>query len=317
MLATPVDQLPVGDDWRHEIKWDGMRALVSIEGSSVRVFSRTERDVTVAFPELVSPRAHLAGHEDLLLDGEIVTFVDGRPSFAQLGARFHATDESYAARLAADSPVTLIAFDVLRVLGRPVHTLAWSQRRELLEAAGLGSPWVQIPPVFDDGAELLAATAEQHLEGVVSKRVGAPYRPGVRSEDWRKRVHRRTDSFVVVGWRPEKDRNALGALLLGTPTPRGPIYRGRIGSGLAGAAGARLLLQLRGYQRDTSPLADDVPREDAAGCTWVRPELVVDVEHLGFSPGGRLRQPSWRGLRDDLDPADLMQTDVSGETDGR
>lgn len=198
MLATPVDQLPVGDDWRHEIKWDGMRALVSIEGSSVRVFSRTERDVTVAFPELVSPRAHLAGHEDLLLDGEIVTFVDGRPSFAQLGARFHATDESYAARLAADSPVTLIAFDVLRVLGRPVHTLAWSQRRELLEATGLGSPWVQIPPVFDDGAELLAATAEQHLEGVVSKRVGAPYRPGVRSEDWRKRVHRRTDSFVVV-----------------------------------------------------------------------------------------------------------------------
>lgn len=316
MLATHADQVPTGPGWRHEIKWDGMRVLAQVEGDRVRLFSRTERDVTVAFPELTASRAGLAGRDGLLVDGEIVSFADGRPSFSQLGGRFHVTNSEYASRLAAQAPVTLIAFDVLEVLGTSVIDRPWQERRDLLEAAELESPWVQVPPPFEDGGILLHATADQGLEGVVSKRIHSPYRPGVRSDDWRKIVHRRTDSFVVVGWRPEKDGKALGSILLGTPTPRGPVYRGKIGSGLAGAAGARLLLQLRGRTIDESPTVDEVPREDAAGCTWVRPDLVVDIEHLGMSPGGRLRQPSWRGIRGDLTAADLMETDVSGETDG-
>ncbi len=306
MLATPADQVPSGPHWQHEVKWDGMRVLIDIRKGRVGLTSRTERDVSTAFPELLTEAAGLGAYDDLLLDGEVVSMRSGKPSFAALAERFNVGDVETATRLAAQSPVTLMVFDVLRVAGRPTVSRPLTQRRELLDGIDLGTPRVQVPPTFPDGADLLAATAAQGLEGVVSKRLDSPYLPGSRSPDWRKMVHRTTGSYVIGGWRPEIGSDRLGALLIGSPTTSGLIFRGRIGSGLAGRAGVSLLERMRPLKQRESPFLDKVSALDADGCTWLLPDLVADLEYHGVSEGGRLRQPTWRGLRADLTPADLL-----------
>jgi bifunctional non-homologous end joining protein LigD len=153
---------------------------------------------------------------------------------------------------------------------------------------------------------LFDATYQQSLEGIVSKRRSSRYRPGQRSKDWLKFAHRRRASYVVGGWRLETDsRDRLGAVLVGQPTADGLLYRGRVGSGLAGRKGALLRDLLTGLARGDTPFADEVPRVDAAGTAWVEPVLVIDVESLGLSDQGRIRQPSYVGTRADLTPKDL------------
>lgn len=309
MLATPAEMVPTGDGWRHEVKWDGMRALIDVRDHQVRLFSRTERDVTVAFPELAAPAAGLTDFEDVLLDAEIVVMKQGRPSFAALAERFNVVDAHTAAELSASAPVTAMVFDVLRVMGTPVTGRTWRERRALLTGINPSSKWVTVPPDFPDGEALLAATADEGIEGIegiVSKRVESKYVPGARSDDWRKSVHRRTASYVIVGWRREQAGSALGAVLLAEPTDAGLAYRGRVGSGLAGRRGVLLARDLLPLRRDTPPVVTGVPAVDAKDTVWVEPVLVADVEFHGLSDQGRLRQPSWRGLRADLRPADLL-----------
>ena len=319
MLATSGTRVPTGEGWAHEVKWDGMRALIDVSGDAdradrgrTRLTTRTERDVTVAFPELV-PADEETAARDLLLDGEVVAMVDGRPSFAGLADRFHVTDPRRAARLAVAAPATFLAFDLLRLDGEDLTGRPWAERRSRLDDVGrtllAGGSWprLQVPPVYDDGEALHAATAAQGLEGIVSKRVTARYRPGRRSEEWLKFPHRPTGSYVVGGWRPEKDGRGLGAVLVGEPSPEGLRYRGRVGSGLAGAAGARLLEMLLPLTTYDVPFATEVPAVDADLATWVRPELVVDVASLGLTGSGRLRQPSHQRVRPDLTPDDIVR----------
>ncbi len=314
MLAATATGIPAGPEWVHEVKWDGMRILAEVVGGRLRLWSRTEREVTVAFPELAA-LADL-GH-DVLLDGEVVVMVDSVPSFEALAERLHVQDRRKAATLAARRPASYLVFDLLRLDGTDLMGRPFAQRRASLEALGLAGPHWQVPPTFTDGATLLAATAEQGLEGVVSKRLDAPYRPGRRSDAWLKTPHRGTLSVVVGGWRVEEGRTGtLGAVLVGVPGPDGLVYRGRVGSGLSGRAGAALLADLRPLTTAASPFASEVPGVDAAGTTWVRPGLVVDVNSLGVNTSGRLRQPSYRGRRLDLTPADLADGPDEG-TAGR
>ncbi|PKW27910.1 non-homologous end-joining DNA ligase [Phycicoccus duodecadis] len=315
MLATAADAPPRGPEWVHEVKWDGMRVLVDVRGGRVVVTSRTERDVTAAFPELDG----LAGtYDDLLLDGEVVAMDEGRPSFHALTERMHVTQRRKAETLAATRPVTLIVFDLLRLFEQDLTGQPWTTRRRLLEELDLtGRSW-QVPEVHDDGDVLLRVTDEQGLEGVVSKRRSARYLTGRRSPDWRKVAHRRTYSVLVGGWRPEAGSGAssadrLGAVLVGLPDGEGGWrYAGRVGSGLAGAAGEALLRRLRPLESDTPPFADEVPRIDASGATWVRPALVVEVRTLMLTADHRLRQPTYLGVRHDLTPAELQEVEDGG-----
>ena len=305
MLATATSTIPAGDDWIHEVKWDGMRVLVEVSEGRLRIFSRTERDVTVAFPEL----APLADeYADLVLDGEVVVMKAGVPSFAALAERFHVTDARRAAALATQSPATLIAFDLLRLYGVDLTARTWADRRATLERLALSGPRWQTPPVFTDGPALHAATLAQGLEGIVSKRISSPYLPGRRSPDWLKSPHRGTVSVVVGGWRPEATgtvRNRLGAVLVGVPGPGGLRFLGRVGSGLGGKAGAALLRDLEPLAARGCPFLPDPPRENAVGASWVHPVLVVDVQSLGLSRTGRLRQPAYKRLRTDLSAGDV------------
>lgn len=302
MLATRGDHVPTGPGWAHEVKWDGMRLLVEVAGTRSRLTSRNGNDVTRTFPEL----AHL-DVPDLVLDAEAVAFADGRPSFAALATRLQRSGRG--ARMAAETvPVTLLAFDLLTLEGRDLTSEPLSTRRALLEGLGLGDDVLQVPPVYDDGPMLLEATRAQGLEGIVSKRLSSRYTPGVRSPHWLKFAHRPRTSWVVGGWRPETgSAHRLGAVLVGEPTATGLRFRGRVGSGLTGRVAAELKDQLEPLAVEASPFDEALPRVDAAGTRWVRPEVVVDVESLGFAGNGRLRQPSFQGVRSDLAPADLLE----------
>lgn len=301
MLATRGDHVPTGPGWVHEVKWDGMRLLVEVRDGRTRLTSRNGNDATAAFPEL----AHL-DLPDLVLDAEAVAFVDGRPDFGALATRIQRSGRG--ARMRAEVvPVTLLAFDLLALEGRDLTGEPLARRRELLESLGLADDLVQVPPVYDDGPMLLEATRAQGLEGIVSKRLDSRYAPGVRSRAWLKFAHRPRTSWVVGGWRPETGSTTrIGAVLVGEPTPHGLVFRGRVGSGIAGRTGVALKELLEPLAVADSPFTEPLPRLDAAGSRWVRPEVVVDVESLGFAANGRLRQPSFQGVRSDLTPDDLL-----------
>jgi bifunctional non-homologous end joining protein LigD len=308
MLATRGDHVPSGPDWTHEVKWDGIRALVEVAAGKVRIWSRNENDVTVAWPELQALAT--LGH-DVLLDGEIVALGKGVPSFGALADRMHVRDPRKIARLATDNPVTLLAFDLLRLDGEDLARRPLRERRALLEELGLDAPTmaaaVQVPAAYDDGQVLLQAAEQQGLEGIVSKRWSSAYHPGRRSRDWLKFPIRPTGSFVVGGYRHETDSDhRLGAVLVGEPTADGLVFRGRVGSGIAGKAGQRLGDLLRPLARETSPFATALPKVDTVGTVWVEPEVIVDVQYLAITTDGRLRQPAYRGVRTDLDVTDLI-----------
>jgi bifunctional non-homologous end joining protein LigD len=277
--------------------------LVEVRDGRLRLWSRNEKDVTVTFPELHA----LAGFgRDVLLDGEVVAFLDGVPTFGALADRMHVGNARRAAALADLNPVTLLVFDVLRLDGGDVMNRPLRERREMLEGLGLVDTHWQVPAAYDDGEMLLEATERQRLEGIVSKKRDSLYFPGRRTTDWLKHPHRNVRSYVVGGWRLETDSaSRIGAVLVGELTEQGLQYRGRVGSGIAGKEGQRLLGVLEPFHTDVSPFVDDVPKVDATGTTWVRPEIVVDVATLGMTPGKRLRQPSYRGVRSDLTPGDL------------
>jgi len=306
MLATKTAHLPRGEGWWHEVKWDGVRMLADVRrdgAGRARLTTRNGNDASLAWPEIVECPL---GERDLLVDGEIIALNDeGLPDFRVIAERMHVRSATTAGRLAERIPATYMVFDVLRLDGEDLTDRPLAQRRELLEGLGLGGAW-QVPPTYDDGEMLLQATLQQGLEGVVSKRISSRYTFDARSPHWVKLAHRHRFSFVIGGWRPQEGTSdRLAAVLVGEPTADGLMYRGRVGSGIGGVASRQLTELLAGTETDRSPFADDVPREDSTGTRWVEPRVVIDVDTHARKPGARLRQPSYRGVRADLDPEDL------------
>ncbi|ROT34008.1 non-homologous end-joining DNA ligase [Micromonospora sp. HM5-17] len=308
MLAS-TGELPTGPGWGHEFKWDGVRAIADVAGGALRLYARSGVEITVAYPELAPLGAQLVarGLAHAVLDGEVVVLTEsGQPSFTALAERMHVRQPHRAARLAASLPVTYMIFDLLRRDGADLTGWPYRRRREALEALGLAGPRWAVPPVFADGVATYEAAGEHGLEGVVAKRLDSVYRPGVRSPDWVKVKREVTDDFVVGGWRPGVRR--IGGLLVGVPAPGGGpglVYRGRVGGGIGAAIERELLAVLEPRRVAASPFVDPVPREDARGAIWVRPEIVVEVKYGQRTPDGRLRFPRIRRLRPDRTAAEV------------
>jgi bifunctional non-homologous end joining protein LigD len=303
MLATHGTHVPSGEAWTHEVKWDGVRALTDVRDGTLRMTSRNENAITIAWPELsTSPLED----RDLLVDGEIIALNDrGLPDFRTLQERMHVRKATTAARLADAVPAIYMVFDLLRLDGSDLTGQPLEERRAALAGLGLDGSW-QVPAPYDDGAMLFDATLAQGLEGIVSKRRTSTYRPGERSPHWQKFAHRHRLSYVVGGWRPQEGTSdRLAALLVGEPTPDGLVYRGRVGSGIGPKQGAVLTELVAVLGRSDSPFADEVPRVDAQGTRWLEPVLVVDIDTHGRGYE-RLRQPSFQGVRTDLAAEDLL-----------
>ena len=311
MLATQGEIPPPESEggWAFEMKWDGVRAVVYVAGSTVRVMTRNDREVAATYPELQGLTGAL-GSQQAVLDGEIVALdAAGRPSFGELQARMHVQRPGKA--LLAKVPVSFLAFDVLHLVGKERLTTAYDGRRSVLEDLGLdGAHWAT-PPVFEgDGATAIEVSKQQGLEGVIAKRRDSTYQSGKRSRDWVKVKHVRMQEVVVGGWAPgEGNRTGrIGSLLLGVHDEAGRlVYAGHVGTGFSVKVLADLGERLGRLGRTTSPFAGGVPRAHARGAHWVTPRLVGEVVFTEWTRDGRLRHPSWRGLRPDKSPADVRR----------
>ncbi len=225
MLATagelPINKNAKHGEWAYEFKWDGLRVLLWVDGGRPRAESRNGNDMTVAFPEL-RDLAEAVGSDQVLLDGELVALDDeGRPRFSRLQHRMHVSSAREATAAAAKYPASMIVFDVLHLNGRSLLDATYDERRAILEGLKLSGPSWGLTPAFTDdpGGQVMRTAVEIGMEGVVSKRRSSIYRPGVRSRDWIKTKHVRTQEVVVGGWSDGQGerKSTFGALLLGIP----------------------------------------------------------------------------------------------------
>ncbi|GAA3658430.1 hypothetical protein GCM10022224_022290 [Nonomuraea antimicrobica] len=297
-----------GDGWAVEMKWDGVRALAYVEDGAVRLMSRNNKDITAAYPELRLMGGATGGHA-AVIDGEIVAFDEaGRPSFEALQPRMHQRHPAAVAELARTAPVTFMAFDLLHLDGASVIARPYTERRELLEGTLTpGYRW-EVPVWFADHASRAFDSSRQlGLEGVVCKRMGSPYRPGRRTGEWTKVKNVSTVEVVIGGWKPGGGRRSgmIGSLLLGAYDPGGRLrYVGHVGTGFTEAVLRDLGERLAPLERPDPPFDEAVPREHARDTHWVTPVVVGEVQYAEVTGDGRLRHPSWRGLRPDREPAE-------------
>ena len=305
MLAT-AGALPTEPGWAYEFKWDGVRTLAETSTSGFSLTSRLGNDVTVAYPELAG-LARVA--EDVVLDGEVVSFVDGRPSFFALQSRMHVRKSVEARRLAATAPVTYLAFDVLRLYGVDLTGRPFSERRATLERLEVAGAHWTVSPLFDDGEATRQAAVDNGLEGVVAKRLDSLYRPGQRTSEWVKVRFSHRQEFVVGGWEHgEGGRTGqIGSLLLGVYEGQRLVYAGQVGTGFGAAALRAMEKRLRPSVVDRSPFAAMPPDVRGRPITWVRPEVVVEVEFAEWTLDGRLRFASFQGVRTDKRPEEVFR----------
>ncbi|HWY90965.1 MAG TPA: DNA ligase D [Solirubrobacteraceae bacterium] len=311
MLASAGELPRARDGWAFEIKWDGVRAIAYWRPGRLRLESRNRKDITVRYPELRALGRQL-GAREAVLDGEVVALdAQGRPSFERLQRRMHVSSESVIRRLADETPVTYAIFDLLYLDGRQTLRLPYRERRELLEGLKLDGPAWRTPACHaGDGRDLLNVSAEHGLEGVLAKRLDAPYRPGERSGDWLKVKNVNRQEFVIGGWLDGKGRRAgsLGALLVGyhegERDGRALRYAGRVGTGFDERELERLAGELARRGRHSSPFA---PRgtQPPRGAHFVEPELVAEIEFSHLTRDRILRHSSYKGLRPDKPAAEV------------
>ena len=316
MLAGPGRAPERGlTDWSVEMKWDGVRALAFIEAGRLRLVSRTGKDITATYPE-VAGLGRAVGHKQALLDGEIVALSGGRPDFEALQPRMHVSSSAQAARLAEQTPVSYLAFDVLQLDGRPLAGLSYAERREILEdIMPAGGGW-QAPPAFpgEDLDAVRSVSVATGLEGVVIKRLDSVYEPGVRSANWRKLKNVRGQEVVVAGWKPGKGNRTglVGSLLIGyygtaADGRTGLLYCGHVGTGFTDADLRMLTRRLEPLRRADSPFAGPVPPEYARPAVWVEPRLVIEVLFDRWTKAGRMIAPAYQGLRNDKEPGEVLR----------
>jgi bifunctional non-homologous end joining protein LigD len=322
MLAKP-GEVPEsdGEDWGYEIKWDGIRALGYADHGKWCMLSRRLEDVSVRYPELEPIAEALKGHS-AILDGEVVALDDeGRPRFQLIQSRMGLSSAGMIQARVKQQPVDYVIFDLLHLDGHCVRDLPYVQRRELLQELGLDGPRWRTPRYrHGGGADLLEAARRQGLEGIVAKRCDSPYRPGKRTGEWIKtRVWRRQE-FVIGGYIPGEGRRAkrVGSLLVGYYDGRRSElgegerqtlhFAGGVGSGLKEDDLEFLTRELHEREVPESPFDVGKPTGPKARlAVWCEPELVCEVSWTEWTNEGTLRQPAFKGMRDDKDPREVVK----------
>jgi bifunctional non-homologous end joining protein LigD len=312
MLAR-AGQLPDEDGgWAYEVKWDGVRAIAYSQPGELRLESRNLKDITDTYPELFAMNAALGSHR-AVLDGEIVAFDDdGHPSFEALAQRMHTASRAKSRKLAKGTPVTYVIFDLLWLDGHSLMGAPYGERRTQLAALALsGESWQTPEHILGEGKALLAATAEQGLEGVVAKRLDSLYQPGARTREWVKVKRVARQELVVGGWMPGKGKrsDSIGALLGGVYEPDGQLrYVGRVGSGFSDSELQRLSGLLAPLARAASPFT--IGEQPPMGARFCEPQLVIEVVFANWTARGNLRAATYKGLREDKPAEQVVREDT-------
>ncbi|MDQ3950069.1 MAG: non-homologous end-joining DNA ligase [Gemmatimonadota bacterium] len=330
MYATIGTEMPHGDDWTFEPKYDGIRVLAfarpvdddEIETDEatrsrlrrrtrgVHLMTRNGRDKAAQFPEIVGALRSLAQRvgRPLILDGEIVALERDRPGrFQTLQSRMHLQNVEQLAAQAKAAPAALVTFDILQDGDAELFSEPWAERRRRLERL-LRSPRlknVRLSETTSDGGQMVERAAAVGWEGVIAKRTKSTYRPGARSRDWLKLKLQYRAEFVVGGWtEPRKTRQYIGALLLGYYDQEGRLhYVGHMGGGFTREGLADMYKRLEPLERKTPPFVDPPKTNEPAH--WVEPKTVVEVKFAEWTTDQKLRQPIFLGIRDDKDARDV------------
>ncbi len=301
MLATLAADAPAGEGWTFEVKWDGYRALAYVRGGECRLLSRNANDLTPRFADVAKAVARAAKSPDAVIDGEVCALDErGRSSFSAMQRR------------QGGATLVYYAFDLLELDGEPLVDLPLRERRSRLEGLlDRRSRAVRVSEGFADGEALLAAVDEQGLEGIVAKRLDSKYAQGRRTRDWLKvKTHGRQE-FVVAGYTRGSGARAstFGALVLAVSEGGALRYAGNVGTGFDAKEIDRLLALLRPLERADSPFPEPpkMPRVRRDAVVWVEPRLVAEVEFSEWTHDGRVRQPSYKGLREDKAPPEVRR----------
>lgn len=302
-LATPTTRRFSDPAWIFERKLDGVRTLAICEGGRTRLYSRNRNDVSASYPEIVAALDDQVTGGDAVIDGEIVAFDGDKTSFSQLQRRIHVT--ALDDIIASGVPVWFYVFDLLHHQGRATRALGQVERKTLLaDLAAWSDALVYCEHTEADGLSLYAEAERLDWEGIIAKRADASYRSG-RSGQWLKMKRIRGQEFVVGGFTaPSGARVGLGALLIGYFDGGEFCYAGKVGTGFTAATLRDLHAALRKLATPTTPF-EDPPREPTA--TWVRPSMVVQVAFSEWTDSGRLRHPSYQGLREDKAAAGVVR----------
>lgn len=321
MLATLADE-PFDDPaWQFEPKWDGIRAL-AICTDSTELVSRLGNNITGGYPELSKLHNRLVALE-AIIDGEIVAFEDGAPSFQKLQQRMHVRDERQLKALVAKAPVAFMAFDLIYLDGRSLITESLDQRRQLLEEMVVPDDHIQISPaVIGEGKVLYQAAANQGLEGIVAKRIASTYEPGKRSPAWLKIKTVLDLDAVVVAWTEGSGsrHGTLGSLVLALYDDDGELrYVGNVGTGFNQKSLTDAMRRFSKLKSVAGPFDAGVlkSRPELRKAHWVPPTLVATVEYRQLTNAGRLRAPSFKGFREDKKARACTVDQLESNPEGR
>jgi len=306
-LATLVDDVPIGKEWIYELKYDGYRAIATLDNGVVRIASRNGKDWTDHFPAVAEALSHVRA-KTAVFDGEIAYVMeDGRTDFQKLQNALGATG-------ADGGRVVYFVFDLLHYDGVDLTSEPLLERKETLRTilAGEGPPLRMGDHVRESGREFFAQACRLGLEGIIAKRADKPYKAG-RGADWVKVKCQKRQELVIVGMTPPKGkRTGLGALLLAVHEKGGYRYVGKVGTGFSHASLTELTAKLAPLAA-REPTASGAPRfRDAM---WVKPELVCQVRFTEWTRDGALRHPSFEGLRDDKRPEKVVREEESPAPD--
>ena len=300
MLARPAEQPPDSPDYFFELKWDGIRALISLDEGQARIHGRNGTDLTAQFPELLVP-AEAFRATSALFDGEIVCLeADGKPSFHNVIHRMQQKGEGAIVRAQAQNPAVCYVFDCLYLDGRPIVNETLARRREWLADVIKKDTAYRVSEAVEDGPAFLQAVQQLGLEGIVAKRRDSPYLPGKRSEFWLKIKARQTTECLIIGYtRGNGDRaSTFGALHLAQEREGQLAYLGKVGTGFDESTLKAVWAELEHLTKTKRPVKEK-PIDDARSI-WVEPRLVCEAGFASLTPDGLLREPVFVRLRPDL-----------------
>jgi bifunctional non-homologous end joining protein LigD len=300
MLARPAERLPTADDYLYEVKWDGLRALISVDEGAVRILGRNGMDMTKQFPELLIPEEAFRATA-ALFDGEIVCVdAGGKPNFHDVIHRMQQKTDASIERARAKYPAICYLFDCLYLDGRPIVNEPLLRRREWLRDAIKTQPTYRLSEAVEDGPAFLEAVQQLGLEGIVAKQKQSPYLPGKRSDAWLKIKTRQSAECIVIGYtRGKGDRTtSFGALHLAQPDGEALRYVGKVGSGFDERSLQEISAALAELETAPRPVREK-PVDDAR-TVWLKPRLLCEVQFASRTKDGALREPVFLRLRPDL-----------------